>query len=121
MANFANSEILGDPTTQPWGIIFARVDMLPRHPAQLYEAFAYLAIFVALYALYQFTQIKQRHGAIFGLFLVSVFSARIAIESIKVSQAAYSESVLSAGQLLSLPFLAVGIVLLFLAYRKKAV
>ena len=119
MANFANSEILGDPTTQPWGIIFARVDMLPRHPAQLYEAFAYLAIFIGLYALYQYTQIKQRHGAIFGLFLVLVFSARIAIESIKVSQAAYSETLLSAGQLLSLPFLAVGIILLFLAYRNK--
>jgi len=119
MANFANSEILGEPTTQPWGIIFARVDMLPRHPAQLYEAFAYLAIFIGLYAIYSLTQVKQKHGAIFGLFLVSVFSARIAIESIKVSQAAYAETILSAGQLLSLPFLAVGIVLLFLAYRNK--
>ncbi len=118
MANFANSEILGEPTTLPWAIIFNRVDMLPRHPAQLYEAFAYLAIFIGLYALYQYTQIKQRHGAIFGLFLVLVFSARIGIESIKVSQAAYTETLLSAGQLLSLPFLAVGIVLLLLAYRK---
>ncbi|MGL4473318.1 MAG: prolipoprotein diacylglyceryl transferase [Shewanella sp.] len=119
MANFANSEILGVPTQEPWGIIFARVDMLPRHPAQLYEALAYLVIFIGLYAIYQFTQMKQRHGAIFGLFLVTIFGARIAIESIKVSQAAYHESLLSAGQWLSLPFLAVGVALLALAYAKK--
>ncbi|MGL4516015.1 MAG: prolipoprotein diacylglyceryl transferase [Shewanella sp.] len=118
IANFANSEILGEPTTLPWGVIFARVDMLPRHPAQLYEALAYLTIFIGLYALYQLTQIKQRYGALFGVFLVSVFSARIGIESLKVSQAAYTETFLSAGQWLSLPFLAVGIMLLILAYRK---
>lgn len=118
MANFANSEIIGEPTTAPWGIIFARVDMLPRHPAQLYEAIAYLSIFIALYALYRYTQIKHRHGALFGIFLVSVFSARIAIESIKTSQAAYAETFMTAGQWLSLPFLAVGIVLLVLAMRK---
>ncbi|MGL4614009.1 MAG: prolipoprotein diacylglyceryl transferase [Shewanella sp.] len=118
MANFANSEILGEPTTLPWGVIFARVDMLPRHPTQLYEALAYLTIFIGLYALYQFTQIKQRYGALFGVFLVLVFSARIGIESLKVSQAAYTETLLSAGQWLSLPFLAVGIILLILAYRK---
>lgn len=121
IANFVNSEILGEPTTQPWGIIFSRVDMLPRHPAQLYEAFAYLIIFIFLYAIYSFTQIKQRHGAILGLFLVLAFGARVAIESIKVSQTAYTETLLTAGQWLSLPFLAVGIVLLFFAYQKKGV
>jgi phosphatidylglycerol:prolipoprotein diacylglycerol transferase len=63
---------------------------------------------------------KQKHGAIFGVFLVSAFSARIAIESVKVSQAAYHESILSAGQWLSLPFLLTGVVLLIMAYRKPS-
>ncbi|MBB1383525.1 prolipoprotein diacylglyceryl transferase, partial [Shewanella sp. SR41-2] len=84
-----------------------------------YESFAYLLIFIGLYAIYKYTNMKQKHGAIFGLFLVLVFSARIAIESVKVSQAAYHESMLSAGQWLSLPFLFTGIVLLVMAYRKR--
>ncbi|MRT94586.1 prolipoprotein diacylglyceryl transferase [Ancylomarina sp. 16SWW S1-10-2] len=45
LANLMNSEIIGMPTTKPWGFVFKRVDMIPRHPAQLYEALAYLIIF----------------------------------------------------------------------------
>ncbi|MCC4833492.1 prolipoprotein diacylglyceryl transferase [Shewanella sp. 10N.286.51.B7] len=120
MANFANSEILGLPTTKPWGIIFERVDLLPRHPAQLYEAISYLVIFISLYAVYKFTNLKEKHGVIFGLFLCSVFSARWAIEMVKVKQAAYAtEWTMSAGQLLSIPFLVVGIALLILPMLKK--
>lgn len=48
MANFVNSEILGVPSDKPWAIVFERVDMLPRHPAQLYEALAYLSIFMII-------------------------------------------------------------------------
>ncbi|MPY22904.1 prolipoprotein diacylglyceryl transferase [Shewanella psychropiezotolerans] len=122
MANFMNSEILGLPTNVPWAIIFERVDMLPRHPAQLYEAFAYLAIFIGLWAIYKFTEMKQKEGAIFGLFLVLVFSARFAIEFVKVKQAAYAdEMTLSAGQWLSVPFLIVGVVLLVMPYLNKKV
>lgn len=124
MANFMNSEILGLSTSVPWAIIFERVDALPRHPAQLYEAIAYLLIFIALWAIYKFTQLKQKEGAIFGLFLVLVFSSRFAIEFVKVKQAAYAEGMtLSAGQWLSVPFLVVGVILLLkplLDSRKKA-
>ena len=122
MANFMNSEILGLPTNVPWAIIFERIDMLPRHPAQLYEAFAYLAIFIGLWAIYKYTEMKQKEGAIFGLFLVLVFSARFAIEFVKVKQAAYAEGMtLSAGQWLSVPFLSVGVVLLVMPYLHKKV
>ncbi|MBE7214946.1 prolipoprotein diacylglyceryl transferase [Shewanella benthica] len=122
MANFMNSEILGLPTNVPWAIIFERIDMLPRHPAQLYEAFAYLAIFIGLWAIYKYTEMKQKEGAIFGLFLVLVFSARFAIEFVKVKQAAYAEGMtLSAGQWLSVPFLIVGVVLLVMPYLNKKV
>ncbi|BAJ03612.1 prolipoprotein diacylglyceryl transferase [Shewanella violacea] len=122
IANFMNSEILGLPSNVPWAIIFERVDILPRHPAQLYEAFAYLAIFIGLWAVYKYTEMKQKEGAIFGLFLVLVFSARFAIEFVKVKQAAYAEGMtLSAGQWLSVPFLIVGVVLLVLPYLNKKV
>ena len=120
MANFANSEILGVPSDKPWAIIFERIDMLPRHPAQLYEAIAYLAIFITLWIIYQSTQMKQKQGAIFGLFLVLVFSARFAIEFVKVKQAAYAQDwTMSAGQMLSVPFLVVGVILLLLPYLRK--
>lgn len=120
MANFMNSEILGLPTTAPWAIIFERVDMLPRHPAQLYEAFAYLVIFIGLSAIFKYTRMKQKEGAIFGLFLCLVFGARFAIEFVKVKQAAYAgDWVMSAGQMLSIPFLVVGIALLVIPYLKS--
>lgn len=120
VANFVNSEIIGIPSTVPWAVIFERIDSLPRHPAQLYEALAYLTIFILLSLAYQFTQLKQRHGVLFGIFLTLVFSARFGIEFVKVKQAAYAdELVLSAGQLLSVPFLLVGLVLLILPYVRK--
>ncbi|GIU17310.1 prolipoprotein diacylglyceryl transferase [Shewanella sp. MBTL60-007] len=121
MANFVNSEILGLPSTVPWAIVFERVDMLPRHPAQLYEAIAYLLIFVLLWAIYKLTDMKLKHGAIFGLFLVLVFSSRFLIEMVKVKQAVYADTwTFSAGQLLSIPFLIVGVALLAMPYLRKA-
>ena len=45
LANLMNSEIIGKPTDVPWAFVFERVDMLPRHPGQLYEAIAYLILF----------------------------------------------------------------------------
>ena len=45
LANLMNSEIIGNPTDVPWAFVFERVDMLPRHPGQLYEAIAYLILF----------------------------------------------------------------------------
>ena len=94
--------------------------MLPRHPAQLYEALAYLFIFIILVILYRTSQLKQKHGGLFGLFLVLVFSARFAIESVKVSQTAYQETLMTAGQWLSVPFLVVGYFLLVRALIKPA-
>lgn len=121
-ANFINSEIVGKPTDVPWAVIFERVDLLPRHPVQLYEALSYLAIFVTLILCYRFTQIKHKSGVLFGLFLCLVFSARFSLEFVKVKQAAYETSlIINTGQWLSLPFMLVGIYLLvFGLMRKKA-
>lgn len=115
--NFINSEIIGIPSNVPWAIVFSRIDNLPRHPAQLYEALSYLAIFVLLFAAYRFSKIKDYSGAILGVFLVLVFTARFFIETVKIKQAAYSsEWAVSTGQLLSIPFFVVGLILIFRAY-----
>ena len=118
-ANFINSEIVGKPTDVPWAIIFQRVDMLPRHPAQLYEAVAYLCIFLILILCYRYTQIKQKIGVLFGLFLTLIFSSRFALEFVKVKQAGYeTDLAINTGQWLSLPFLIFGLYLLANGTRK---
>ena len=120
-ANFINSEIVGKPTDVPWAVIFERVDQLPRHPVQLYEAFSYLCIFILLLICYRFSQMKQRAGALFGLFLCLVFTARFSLEFVKVKQAAYETGLtINTGQWLSIPFLIVGVYLLATSLMKKA-
>lgn len=118
--NLFNSEIVGIPTTVPWAIIFERVDTLPRHPAQVYEALSYLFIFIVLFSLYKFTKIKYKSGMLFGILLSFVFIARLLIEFVKSKQEAYNSDLwLSTGQLLSIPFILLGLLLIILAIRKK--
>jgi len=111
MGNFMNSEIIGVPSQQPWAIIFSRVDMLPRHPAQLYEAFSYLLIFILLFSIYKLSKATVKPGLLFGIFLTLVFTARFLVEFVKVKQADYDTSFLlmSTGQALSIPFFLVGV------------
>jgi len=119
MGNFMNSEIIGNVTDVPWAIVFSRVDELPRHPTQLYEAFSYLLIFFLLFWIYKTKRDKIKVGFIFGLFLTLVFSARFLIEFVKTKQAAYTaDMALSAGQMLSIPFLVVGIGFMIWSLKK---
>ncbi|MFO7703044.1 MAG: prolipoprotein diacylglyceryl transferase [Psychroflexus maritimus] len=108
-ANLMNSEIVGMPTTRPWGFIFERVDNVPRHPTQLYEAISYLLIFVIMILLYKTKREKLRNGFFFGLALVLIFMARFFIEFFKVNQVRFEEGMtFNMGQLLSLPYILVG-------------
>ena len=117
--NLFNSEIVGIETTMPWAVIFERVDMLPRHPAQAYEALSYLFIFIVLFVLYKTSKIKDKPGMLFGILLSFVFIARLLIEFVKTKQTAYSSDLwLSTGQLLSIPFILAGLLLVFLAIRR---
>lgn len=117
-ANFVNSEILGVASDGPWAIIFARIDNIPRHPAQLYEAIAYLLIFIILVFAYQKTKDKTRNGSLLGLFLILVFTARFLVESVKVKQAAYDSILaLNTGQMLSIPFFIAGVVLFIWSFK----
>lgn len=119
-ANFVNSEILGVGTDVPWAIIFARIDNIPRHPAQLYEAIAYLFIFIVLFFVYKKSKEKTANGSLLGLFLILTFTARFLIESVKVKQAAYDSAIaLNTGQMLSIPFFIAGVVLLFWSLKTK--
>lgn len=120
LGNFMNSEIVGHETELPWAIIFTKIDNLARHPTQLYEAFAYLVIFLILVFVYKSARQKLGRGFIFGLFLTLLFSARFVIEFVKEKQEAYTTDLLSTGQMLSLPFLLLGLLLVVMSFRKKA-
>ena len=110
LANFMNSEIIGMPTTKPWGVIFERVDNLPRHPAQLYEAICYFIIFAIMMILYKKKRDKLKSGFFFGLVLVLIFTARFIIEFFKEDQVGFEEGMtFNMGQLLSVPYIVVGI------------
>ena len=122
LGNLFNSEILGEPTTVPWAFVFQQVDSLPRHPAQLYESLSYLLIFFWLLHLYRKLKAETPRGLLLGLFLITVFTARFAIEFVKQPQASYEQGfVLSVGQMLSIPFIAVGGVLVWRARKHKRV
>ena len=110
LANLMNSEIIGMPTTKPWGFIFERIDNIPRHPAQLYEAISYFLIFIILIALYKTKRERLKNGFFFGLTLVLIFTARFFIEFIKERQVAFEENLkLDMGQILSIPYILIGI------------
>ncbi len=110
IANLMNSEIIGIPTSVPWAFIFAYEDNLPRHPAQLYEAIAYLFIFGLLLYHYIYKRDKMRNGYSFGLALVLIFTARFFIEFVKEKQVAFENTMqLDMGQLLSIPLIVFGI------------
>ena len=122
LGNFFNSEIYGVETTLPWGVIFVRNgETVPKHPTQLYESLAYLLIFVLLICLYQKKGTKLRTGFLSGLFLVLVFVFRFFIEFIKNPQVDFETNmVLNMGQLLSIPFILLGVYLLFFYKPKPA-
>ena len=110
LANFMNSEIIGMPTTKPWGVIFDQVDNVPRHPAQLYEAISYFIIFAIMMILYDKLRDKLKNGFFFGLVLVLIFTARFIIEFVKEDQVGFENGMtFNMGQLLSLPYIVVGI------------
>ncbi len=118
IGNLMNHEIVGKPSELAWAFIFqcGPEPIVPRHPAQLYEAICYLIIFGIIFFLYWKKSWGKFQGKIFGLFLILVFIARFFIEFVKNSQGGFESSfgnVLSTGQLLSIPFVLFGLYLLF--------
>ena len=119
LGNFMNSEIIGIPTTKPWGVIFERVDNVPRHPAQLYEAISYFIIFMIMMILYKKMRDRLKNGFFFGLATVLFFTARFIIEFVKENQVGFEDGLtFNMGQLLSLPYIFVGIGFIIFGIRK---
>jgi len=120
--NLMNSEIYGIETTLPWGFIFVNTDptLVPKHPTQIYEALAYLGTFIFLWLVYLKRNGHPRPGFLFAMFMILVFSFRFIIEFIKEPQVQFEVGMsLNMGQLLSIPFILVGIGTLLYIYRKK--
>lgn len=110
LGNLMNSEIIGKPSTAPWAFIFRHVDNIPRHPAQLYEAIAYLFIFIFVYSLYKKKKNSFKNGFFFGLTVFAIFTFRFIIEFLKERQVDFESSIaLDMGQLLSIPFIIIGL------------
>ena len=114
LGNLMNSEIYGKPTAGTWGFVFERDDLIPRHPTQLYEAISYLFIFGLLYYMYRSEKIKNRPGLLVGTCFVLVFLARFIIEFFKENQVSFEDGMsLNMGQWLSIPFVLLGLILVF--------
>lgn len=110
IGNLMNSEIIGKPTDVPWAFIFEQVDMLPRHPGQLYEALAYAVLMFIGWRLYRRRPQRVGTGFFFGLCLTYIFTARFLIEFTKEIQEPFEAALpINMGQILSLPFIAIGI------------
>lgn len=119
--NLFNSEIYGKPTDVPWAFVFERVDNLPRHPTQIYEALSYFAVFLWMYWIYR-RRMREgktiRPGWMMGLLLILIFTLRILIEFLKEPQVGFEQHMmLNMGQLLSIPFILAGI---YLMLRKNS-
>ena len=128
LGNLVNHEIVGHPTDVPWAFKFQNYwnssikafDATPRHPAQLYESICYLIAFGILMFLFWRRDAWKKPGFVFGTFLILIFGARLIIEFCKVGQTARDEILfLNTGQLLSIPFIIVGIVLILRSISNK--
>lgn len=129
IGNLMNSEIYGGPTTLPWGMWFVRsrewhtlYEGVACHPTQIYEALCYLVLFGILMWMYWKKNLEDRPGLIFGVFLIGIFLPRFIIEFIKNDQVEFeADMVLNMGQLLSIPFILIGVVMVIYAMMRPKV
>ena len=133
LGNLVNHEMVGDETKMPWGFRFLHHDCIPpfecawsaipvRHPAQLYEAICYFIAFIILMFLYWKKDLWKRPGVVFGSLLILIWGARFMVEFVKLGQTARDEYLfLNTGQLLSIPLIIAGIVLLYRGLKRPAV
>lgn len=124
IGNLMNSEIYGHATSLPWGFVFVRAgETQPMHPTQIYEAAAYLVLFGILCWMYYGPKLAlRRPGLMFGFFLIYLFGFRFLVEFIKNPQEEFERTMtLNMGQWLSIPFIVLGIVILYRACRRPAV
>jgi prolipoprotein diacylglyceryl transferase len=122
IGNFMNSEIIGTETDLPWGVVFVQAgETVPHHPAQLYEALAYLVIFLFGLLLYKKYKAKIGSGLFLGYCLFTIFTFRFFVEFIKENQVAFEDGMtLIMGQWLSIPLIIVGGYFMIKGIKKSA-
>ena len=125
IGNFFNSEIIGKPAEEglPWAVVFKNIDNIPRHPGQLYEAFGYLFVFLIVYFIYWKTKKGMQEGYLFGLFLLLLMTVRVFVEQFKIAQVDGREDWIlgfNTGQILSIPFILIGVYFMFFHKRKTS-
>lgn len=124
LGNLMNSEIYGGETTMPWGFIFVREnEVVPKHPTQIYEAICYFILFAILMWMYWKRNDEERPWLITGVFFIGIFLPRFLIEYVKNVQVAkeiemINQYGINMGQLLSIPFVILGIALVVYALMK---
>lgn len=121
IGNFINSEIVGKPTGTDFGVVFKQNgEDFARHPAQLYESFSYIFVFLILFYFYWKTKKSEQQGFLFGLFLVLLWTIRFFVEFVKEPQGEeyFTMMGLNTGQLLSIPFILIGLYFMFI-YKPK--
>lgn len=120
LGNLMNSEMIGLPTSMPWGFVFESVDNIPRHPAQLYEALFCFVLFVVSFVAWYKYRYRLQNGFLFSWFLILLFTFRFIDEFFKINQEPFEDGMLlNMGQLLSIPFILAGIAILVINARKK--
>ena len=121
LANFINSELYGTPTDIPWAVTFIQVDNLSRHPSQLYEAILEGVILFILLMYFKNKDYLKKPGLISGLFLIFYSLFRFFIEFVRVpdEQLGYLIFELSMGQIISLIFFVIGIILFYFKNENK--
>ena len=121
-ANFVNGELWGKPTDLPWGVVFPSGGDVPRHPSQLYEAFLEgVVLFCVLYALSR-KRPPRVQGTFLGTFAVGYGIARFLVEFVRVpdAQLGYLFGPITMGQLLTVPVIIAGVLVLVWAHRRQA-
>jgi prolipoprotein diacylglyceryl transferase len=120
LGNLMNSEIVGRPTKVAWAFIFERVDQLPRHPTQIYESLTYFALFAVLLTIYKRSK-NLPGGLLFGISMIWIFLSRVFWEFFKENQVGFENSMtFNMGQLLSIPFILLGLYLVLRALRSSS-
>ena len=121
LGNLFNSEIYGHATSLPWGFVFERNhETVAKHPTQLYESLSYFVIFAVSLWYYLRKKGLFQAGTLFGWWLVALFGVRFLVEFVKNNQVDFeARMALNMGQLLSLPFVAAGLVIAWMAHQGK--
>lgn len=143
IANFINAELWGRPTTVPWGVIFPSAaaqdcgdlaSLCARHPSQLYEAALEGALLgvLLIVAVFGFRALR-RSGLITGIFLIGYGASRAFVELFRQPDVQFisignpighalhfGEWGLTMGQILSLPMILIGVMLVVLAVNRTA-